>query len=173
MVVQRSIETWARKNDVNVYIRNAGPTMQGLIYKAAELERRRMDLSSEIDLARAITMQCVGHLSAIMEKTKDDPDAVSLATRILCEKLVREAIESVASLVATAARIKANEEGTISIKSMGWVIGEITRVIDEEVRASSPLLADKIADRIKTLPMPVDDEVRGTLQLASSSEEFL
>lgn len=169
----KSLETWARKHDVNVYVKNAGPTMQGLLQKAAELDRRRLDLSSEIDLARAITMQCVSHLSAIVERTKDDPDAVSLATRILCEKLVREAVESVASLVSTAARIKSNEEGTITLKAMGWVIGEITRVIEEEVRVASPVLADRITERIRTLPMPVDPEVLGTLQIASASEEFL
>jgi hypothetical protein len=147
----RSLATWARRNDINVYVRNAGPTLRGLLERASEASSVSINLDDEVDLARALAMRACEYLSIAI----DTPNA-SDETRMLAERTVREAIRTVVDTVSAAAKVKLLNEGAITLSSVGWVIAQIAKVIDDEVRVVDAEMADAIVKRIEEIKLPVD-----------------
>ncbi len=166
----KSLATWAGRNDLNVYARNAGPTLSGLLSKAAEMGTRRLSLDDEIDLARAMVMRACAYWNAALENkdSLENPEALTLQ----CERLVSDAVETVVSIVHQAAKIRMMDEGAVQLSSVGWVIGEVTKVIEDEVRSVAPDLADKITDKISKIQLPVDGTLDKFMQRAAD-EAFL
>ena len=164
---QKSILTWARKNDIMVYERNAGPTLAGLLSKAAELGQRRSSLEPEIDLARATLMRLVEGWSLTLESPK-----ASEETKLLAERMIREATETIARVVHAAARVRVLDQGAIQLSSVSWVVGEVTRIIDTQVREVDPETADKIVNEIGKIKLPTDGTLEKFTQRAAD-EAFL
>jgi hypothetical protein len=147
---------------------NVGPTLTGLISKAASLGASRFNLDDEIDLARSLTIRAVQYWNLALEsgdKTTDD-------TRIQCERLVAATVENVVKTVAAAVKTKMLQDGALQLDSVEWVVAEMTKAIDEEIRTASPELADRLTKRIGEIKLPEDGKLSGLIT-AASSEEFL
>ncbi len=155
------------KNDMNVYLRSAGPTLMGLISKATERTADRHNLDDEIDLARSLAIQATGMLNVVL----DAPEAKE-NHKLVAAKIVQEAIDHVTKTVTASAKVKLIEEGAIEIKTVQWVIAEVARAIDETVRTVQPELAEQLVKRIANIKLPVDGKIEAFIG-ASSEEQFL
>lgn len=140
---------------MEIYHKNAGPTLTGLLAKAAEMGARRSSLDPEIDLARATLMRLVECWSIALEA----PNATE-ETKLLAERMIRDATETIGRLVSSAARVRVLDQGAVQLSSVSWVVGEVTRIIDEKVRDVDPTRADEIVQAIGAIKLPVD----GTLE---------
>lgn len=152
----KSLATWARRNDVNVYTRNAGPTLTGLLSRAAQRSQQSIELDDEIDLARALVMRACSYWNAALEANGTTTEG----TRLMAEQVVREAIDTVVKTVSQAAKVRALQEGAIQLSTVSWVVAKICEILDEEVRSVDPIAADRIVAKIGGIKLPVD----GTLE---------
>lgn len=168
--MSKSLATWATRNDLSIYLRNAGPTISGLMSKAAEMSGRRISLDDEIDVMRSLVMRAISYWNAALEN-KDavsDPDALALQ----CERLVQDSVDAVVRTVQAAAKVRLMDEGAIQLSSVSWVIGEVTKIIDQEIREQSPELAERIVEKIGEVKLPVDGTLDKFLKKAAD-EAFL
>lgn len=150
-----------------VYTKNAGPTLMGLMAKAAEIAANGSPLEEEVALCRATLARAVEYWNVSLEAKGG-----SEGTRMQCEAIVREAAEMVSKLVSAAAKVKLLDQGAIQLSSVSWVVGEVTRAIEEVVRETQPELADALVKRLEQVKLPVD----GTLEKftrRASDEAFL
>ena len=164
----KNLATWAQKHDMSIYMRNAGPTVMGLMSKAAELADKRVNLDAEIDLARATLMRAVEYWSLALEAG----DRSSEETKMLAERLIKDGLDLVAKIVSAQAKIRLLDQGSLQLSSVSWVVGEVTRVIEEEVRGKSDDLADKVVRRIAAIKLPEDGNL-AQFTLTASNEAFL
>jgi hypothetical protein len=142
------------KNDMAIYTHNAGPTLSSLMSKAAAMDHKRTSLEEEIDLVRATLLRTVAMWNTALENN------LSIDALLSTESLIRECSECVARLVTAQAKISLATQGAIQLSSVSWVIGEVTKVIDSEVRCRDEGVADKIVERIKEIKLPVDGVLR-------------
>ena len=157
----KSISTWARRNDMAVYTRNAGPTLMGLMSRAEELTASRVDLNEEITLLRAVLISVVERWDSAMRVESrpglsDDAKQMAAELRAQCERMVAEGAEAVGRLVNTAAKTRLLDQGAMQLSSVSWVVAEITKAIEEEVRGKAPEMADALVGRIESIKLPVD-----------------
>lgn len=170
--MSKTLTTWARRNDLNVYVRNAGPTLSGLLAQAAQRSAAQVDLEDEVDLARAIAMRATMIWSACLDGIKEDGTPVSDEAKMLSESAVRDSLDLVVKTVAAAAKVRLINEGAVQLSTLSWVVGEITRVLDEEVRSRDPYLADRVVQAIGAIKMPSDKTLLN-FQTAVAEESFL
>lgn len=169
----KNLYTWARRHDMAIYSENAGPTLMGLMSKAAELDQQRLNLNEEIDLARALVMRVTAMLGAAVEAQKDR--APGSLDELVCviQETVRNALKTVQDLVVSAAKVRVLDHGAIQLTSVAWVVGEVTRAIDEVVRMKcGDDVADRLVERIGKIKLPED----GTLEkftMKAADEAFL
>jgi len=81
-------------------------------------------------------------------------------TRLMAEKVVGEAVDTVVRTVREAAKVRALQEGAMQLSSVSWVVAKICEILDEEVRSVDPIAADRIVAKIGGIKLPVD----GTLE---------
>lgn len=152
---------------MSIYIRNAGPTILGLMSKAAELEGRRISLDNEIDLVRATLMRAVNVWNVALEHSDNDE------MKLHAEKIIREASEVVARIVHTAAKVRILDQGALQMTSVAWVVGEVCRHIDEGVREQlGDEAAEEIINKIRGIKLPEDGTLAKFVQ-NQANEQFL
>lgn len=151
---------------MSVYARNAGPTLMGLMATAAEASQREHDLTEEIKLVRATLARTVVLWNQALENTNNEE------LKLRCEMLVRECAASVAQIVQASARARATDAGCIQLTSVSWVVGEVTRAVEEVVRDRDPEMAQALVDRIGRIKLPEDGDLRQFTR-QQASEEFL
>lgn len=139
----------------------------GLISKASELEQKRISLESEIDLVRA-TLIRVSEVWSLVLEAKGSEEQLLFA-----ERIIREAADCVARLVQAAARVRILDQGALQMTSVSWVVGEVTRAIDEVVREKcGDDVAEQLVSRIKKIKLP-EDETLAKFIKQQSNEQFL
>ena len=153
---------------MSVYLKNAGPTLSGLLSKAAELAHRRISLEEEVDLARSLVMRACEYWSLAL-----DHQNASDELRMQCERVVRDAIDTVTKTVVAAAKVRLMDQGAIQLSSVQWVMAEVTKAIEEEIRDQSPEMADALVGRIGKIKLPEDGTLQKFLGSAVANEEFL
>lgn len=164
--MRQNLATWAMKYGMAIYTKNAGPTLSALIAKAAEMDHKRTSLEDEIDLVRATLMRTVEMWSKALES------GLAVDALISIETLIRECSECVARLVVSQSKISLVTQGAIQLSSVSWVIGEVTRVIDSEIRGRDESVADKIVEKIRGIKLPVDGTLERFIQTVRD-EAFL
>jgi len=119
-----------RRMATNYYSRRAG---KRLAEKFAELEansEERMSLSSEIDTARILAERAVRTYEKVVidDSLKNSPDAERLKANAAI--VLRDALNHVASMVQSMAKIEAMCGSKVSIQNIKWVCERITKCID-------------------------------------------
>ena len=173
----KSIKTWSARNDMAVYTRNAGPTLMGLLSRAEELSASRVDLTEEIALLRAVLISTVERWDQAMrveasDRVSEDARQVAASLRQQCERLVADGAEAVGRLVNMAAKTRLLDQGAMQISSISWVVAEVTKAIEEEVRDKNPEIADELVRRIENIKLPVDGTLAKFVARAAD-EKFL
>lgn len=135
--------------------------------KVEETSDRRVGLADELDLARAVLVRTATYWNTTLEDSR-----ASEESRLLCERLIRECTESVAKIVGIASRVRLMEEGSLQLRSVEWVVGKVCEVIETQIRAKNPELADKIVDSIKNIRLPQDGNLSKFMSQASQ-ENFM
>jgi hypothetical protein len=164
--MRQNLATWAMKYGMAIYSKNAGPTLSALISKAAAMDHKRVSLDDEIDLVRSTLLRTVEMWSKALEGGLPVDNLISI------EALIRECTECVARLVVSQSKISLVTQGAIQLSSVSWVIGEVTRVIDSEIRIRDEAVADKIVSKIKEIKLPVDGTLERFIQTVRD-EAFL
>lgn len=152
---------------MNVYLKNAGPTLMGLISKASDRVADRHNLDDEIDLARAVAIQATDMLTITLEAPQAKENH-----KLIAAKIVQDAIDHVTRTVTASAKIKLLEEGAVELKTVQWVVAEVARAIDETVRQVQPELAEQLIKRIANIKLPVDGKLEAFIG-NTSDEQFL
>lgn len=170
---RKNLFTWSQRHEMAIYSENAGPTLMGLMSKAAALDAKRLNLDEEIDLARALTMRLCAMLGAAVEAQKDRAPGELDELVCVVQETVRTALKTVQDLVVSAAKVRILDHGAIQLTSVSWVVGEVTRAIDEVVRARcGDEVADGLVARIGKIKLPED----GTLSkfvMKAADEAFM
>jgi hypothetical protein len=160
LAVAKSVATWARKHDLAIYTRNAGPTLLGLMSRAEELAASKVDLSEEIALLRAVLISVVERWDAAMRVSAStvsaDAKRIAEGLQLQCESLIREGAEAVGRLVTTAAKTRLMDQGAMQLSSVSWVVAEVARAVEEEIRDKNPEMADALISRIEQIKLPAD-----------------
>lgn len=151
----KTLLTWSRKNDMALYARNGGPKLMALLSKAADMQAKRHSLDEELDLVRATLMRLVEAWSVALEA----PEAKE-ETKLLAESMIRSAAETVSRIATSAAKIRVLDQGAIQLSSVSWVVGEVTKIIEQQIRETDPEKAEAIVNAIGNIKLPVD----GTLE---------
>lgn len=161
LAVAKSLATWTRTRDLGIYTRNAGPTMLGLMSRAEELAADRTNLQEEISLLRAVLLSVVERWDSAM-RVHDHSSASVEAKQIAdglrrqCESAIREGAEAVGRLVNMAAKTRLLDQGAMQLSSVSWVVAEVTRAIEEEIRDKNPEMAEALVSRIEKIKLPAD-----------------
>jgi len=140
----------------------------GLIAKAEELGRRPSDMADEVAIVRAVLAHAVEHWNEALEMRGEK----AVFAQAACEQLIRNCVKSVTEAIVASAKVRATDEGAVAISSVAWVMGEVTRAINEVVIEVNPELAEALVARIGKIKMPVDGTLEKFMRVASD-EAFL
>lgn len=166
-LVAKTILNWASKHDMSVYAENAGPTLMGLLSRASELSKSRVSIEAEIAIVRATMARLVDMWAKVLDKA-DAPQELLLH----CESVIRETADLIARLVNSDARTRVLDEGAIQLSSVSYVVGEVSRAIEETIREKNPDMADHLVARIGKIRLPEDGTVSKFINKARD-EAFL
>lgn len=166
-MTSKNLDKWMMRNDPNIYLKNGGVTLSGILAKVAQAGRT--SLEDEIDLARALAIRSTALYGAAL----DAGDNIDEDTKTALSVLVEKSIDAVSRTATAHARIQAWEEGTIQLTSVQWILAEITKIIDQEIRTIDDSVADKVIERMKDIKVPNDKNVKSFLEFSGNREEFL
>lgn len=136
------------------YSRHAGAKLKTILQQLQEdRPDERLSLEDEVDLARATTLRSIKLWEAAEES--DNDEARGLATA-----LVRDSINHVSNVVKNAAQVSALTKQTIKVGDVGYVIAQVTRILEDELGGSDAgkLVLDRITKRFDELRLPEHEE---------------
>lgn len=148
-----------------IYDTYAGPTLRGLLSKVAEMDGDRVTLEQEIDLARATLLRAVNYWSVALEAKTESAMALQLDS----EALIREGLDIVQKLVASEAKIRLIKKGAIELNTVQWMVGEISRIIQDKLPDGA---SKDLIEAISRIELPVDGTLAKFTRTASD-EAFL
>lgn len=132
------------------YARNAGPEMARAIERlASETPDQRYTTADEVDLARMLADKALQQYADACA-TGDDSD------RTIATGLLQSTLTHVSKMVHRAVLVRSKVKGVVDSETLEWIAMQISTIIDQEVRATDPALADRLTKRIAGITMPTD-----------------
>jgi len=134
------------------YRKNAGPKLKKVLEELAEESSDdRIQLDDEIDLARAASTRAMRLWEmACIDKAADTSDKV----KVMATASLRTAVGHVAALCSQQAKITAASQATMDVEGAGWLVVQVTKAINDELREDYPSLADRLVKRLDSIQLP-------------------
>lgn len=131
----------------NIYALRASKRLNALVDEIEKNPDQRMQLASEIDAARAFSMEAIETASLVLEKP-----GINVESKMTAIKLAHEALAEVSSLVEKHAKICALTDGLLTPSQVDAVVKQVAEIVAAEV--ADEKVRQRILDSLASVIVP-------------------